>query len=116
MGGSGSLLAIAVFTSLMIIDDLDALCGTLMPVEADSPLVIDPDAVLTLPVATQSLKPVFGDGCQVLQVLGIIQHAKLPSGDSCNVAEPAALLPIIELFVSLQRKERITRPVYDDDR
>src|ERR1039458_4869671 len=58
MGGSRSLLAIFVFTSLMVIDDLDALRRALAPDEADSPLIVDADTELTLPVAAQSLKPV----------------------------------------------------------
>jgi hypothetical protein len=48
MGGSRFLLAILVFTSLMIIDDLDAFRRAFAPDEADSPLIVDPDTMLTL--------------------------------------------------------------------
>lgn len=48
MGGSRSLLAILVFTSLMIVDNLDAFCRVFAPDEADLPLIVDPDTMLTL--------------------------------------------------------------------
>src|ERR1019366_9045079 len=48
MGGSRSLLVIFVFTSLMIIDDLDAFRRAVAPDEANSPLVVDPDTMLAL--------------------------------------------------------------------
>lgn len=42
----------------MVIDDLDVIGVAVAPHKADSPLVIDPDAVLTLSVAVQGLQPV----------------------------------------------------------
>jgi hypothetical protein len=38
----------------MVIDDLDDFRRAFAPDEAESPLIADPDAVLTLPVAAQS--------------------------------------------------------------
>ena len=40
----------------MIIDDLDIECVTVTPPEADPPLLVDPNAVLALPITLQSLK------------------------------------------------------------
>lgn len=52
------------------------------PLEADSPLVIDPDAVLPLPVALQSFKPVSGQDRKILnsdRCVELIQfHLRLP--------------------------------------
>src|ERR1019366_6869129 len=92
MGGSRSLLVIFVFTSLVIIDDLDALRRAVAPDEANSPLVVDPDTMLTLPVTAQGLKPVSWNRRHVLQLLGVVQHPKLPARHRSNVAQPAAPL------------------------
>jgi len=70
----------------MIIDDLDAFRRAFAPDEAESPLIVDPDAILTLPVAAQSLKP------------GIVQHPKLPPCHGFNVAESAVLLTVKEIL------------------
>src|ERR1035437_8813715 len=98
MGGSRSLLVIFVFTSLMIIDDLDAFRRAVAPTEANSPLVVDPDTMLALPVTTQRLKSVSWNCRHVLQLLGVVQHPKLPPCHRSNVAESAALLTVKKLL------------------
>src|SRR5665811_1207236 len=98
MGGSRSLLVIFVFTSLMIIDDLDAVRRAVAPTEANSPLVVDPDTMLALPVTTQRLKPVSWNCRHVLQLLGVVQHPKLPARLRSNVAELAAPLAFKKLL------------------
>jgi hypothetical protein len=87
-----------VFTSLVIIDDLDALRRAFAPEEVDSPSIVDPDAILTLPVSTKRLKPVSRNCRHVLQFLGVVQHPKLPPRHRSNVAESAALLALKELL------------------
>src|ERR1019366_5517826 len=68
-----------VFTSLMIIDDLDPLRRAFAPTEADSPLIVDPDTMLTLPVAAQRLKP-FSRNCRhVFQLLGVVPASEVSS-------------------------------------
>ena len=57
-GGSRSLLAIFISASLTIIDNLDAFRCAFAPDEANAPLIVDPDIMLTLPVTAQSLEPV----------------------------------------------------------
>lgn len=56
------MLAIFVFTSLMIIDDLNAFGRTVSPDEADSPLIVDSDTILILSVTAKVLKPVAWNG------------------------------------------------------
>ena len=80
----------------MIINDLYLLRRAFAPQEADTPLIIDPDTMLPLPVAAQSLEPVSGDGCEVLQLFGVIQHAKLAPRHPFDVAEPATPLTVIQ--------------------
>src|SRR5918996_4697594 len=43
---------------LVIVDDLDVVGIATMPSKADSPLIVDPDAVLSEPITSQPLKPV----------------------------------------------------------
>ena len=62
----------------MVIDDLDALRRALAPDEADSPLIVDADTVLTLPAAAQSLKAVSRNRGHVLQFPCVVQHPHLP--------------------------------------
>ena len=75
MGGSRWLSAIFVFTSLMIVDDLDAFRRAFAPDKAQPPLVVDPDGVLAPPVTVQCLEAVSWDCRHVFQLLGIIQHS-----------------------------------------
>jgi hypothetical protein len=39
----------------MIVNDLDRMCAAISPNKTEPPLIVDPDAVLAFPVATQSL-------------------------------------------------------------
>ena len=42
----------------MIVHELDRVCVTVLPDKADTPLVVDANAVLPRPVALQRLEPV----------------------------------------------------------
>src|SRR5208337_1795915 len=68
MGGIRLPLAILVFTSLTIVDDLDPFRGAVAPDEADSPSIVDPDTVPTLPAAAQSLEPIATSSVRELTV------------------------------------------------
>jgi hypothetical protein len=82
----------------MIIDDLDPLRRAFAPNEADSPLIVDPDTMLTLPATAQSLQPVSWNCRHVFQPLGVVQHPKLPPCYRSNLAESAALLALKKLL------------------
>jgi hypothetical protein len=49
-----------VWSSSVIVDDLDMVSVAVMPDETYPPLVIDPDAVLAAAVAAESLESVLG--------------------------------------------------------
>jgi hypothetical protein len=51
----------------MVINDLDVVDISLSPGEANPPLLIDPDTMLSLAIAFQSLKPVAWRDLQVLE-------------------------------------------------
>jgi hypothetical protein len=92
------LLAILIPSSLMIIDDLDPFRRAFAPDEADPPLIVDPDTMLTLPVAAQSLKPISRNCRHVRQLLRVVQHPQLPPCYCSNIAESAALLAVKKLL------------------
>ena len=66
----------------MVINDLDVVDISLSPGEAYLPFVIDPDTMLPLAIAFQSLKPVAWRNLQVLERLGAMEIQELPPRDS----------------------------------
>jgi hypothetical protein len=75
----------------VVINYLHLLRRAVTPNKADPPLIINPDAVLTLSLAAQSLESVSGYDSQILQCRGIIEHSKLPPCHPSDVPEPAIL-------------------------
>lgn len=65
----------------MIVDDLDAMGVTVMPNEADTPTIVDPDAVLSSTIAFQPLQSIARRRFQILQADGSVQHIELPNRD-----------------------------------
>ncbi len=61
----------------MVIDDLHVAGVVVSPAEADPPLIVDPDAVLALPVACQCLQPVPRGYPEILQRYRGIQQVEL---------------------------------------
>jgi hypothetical protein len=57
----------------VIIDYFNVKCVTVLPCEADAPLVIDPDIVLPFAIAFQRLKPVARWHPKVLQQNGTMK-------------------------------------------
>jgi hypothetical protein len=70
---------------LVVVGDFDVVRITPAPSEADAPLVIDPDAVLSLSIASEPLKPVPWGYSQLPQRLGCIQEQQLPVGLALHV-------------------------------
>jgi hypothetical protein len=60
----------------MVVHDLDIVSVALLPDEADPPLIIDTDTVLTSPLPLKSLQPVTRRQSQILQRPRCIQLAK----------------------------------------
>jgi hypothetical protein len=65
----------------MIIHDFYVISITINPFKADSPLFIDPDAVLPCPVAAELLLSVGWRDAEVAQRDGIVEHAQLAVAD-----------------------------------
>jgi hypothetical protein len=51
----------------MIIHDFNIKSVAVFPSKADSPLVIDPDTVLALPMSSQGLEPIAGRLAKILE-------------------------------------------------
>ena len=62
----------------MVIADLDVMCSIGAPDEADPPLVVDTNAVLSGPVMSEPLQSVSRWASQIFQGVGCVQHEKLP--------------------------------------
>lgn len=69
----------------MVVNDLHLLWSSFGPHEADTPLVIDPDAVLPGSVALQRLEPVSRRNAEIVKHLRGSHLTKLPQ---CNRMNP----------------------------
>jgi hypothetical protein len=65
----------------MIIDDFDVLWTLRGPPEANSPLVVDPNAVLAGPISSQGFEPVTWRHAKIGQLDRRIEHVQFPQGD-----------------------------------
>ena len=72
----------------MIVDDFNVPRAVVSPAKADSPLVVDPDAVLPTSIAGKFLEPVAGRDAKVVQILGAIENLQLALGLRLEGAEP----------------------------
>jgi hypothetical protein len=71
----------------VVVDDFDAIRVTLLPFEADSPLIIDPNAILSLAITVQPLQLVSWRAAQVIKRFRCIQQQKFSQGRTVYVAE-----------------------------
>ncbi len=91
----------------MIIADFGAVRVTVSPDETHAPLIVDPDAPLSLSQSFQTLQAVSGRNAQVLEASGVVQHSELAPGDSLDWGRQLARhLPFPDLarLVILKRR------------
>ena len=72
----------------MVVHHLDLLRVAVLPDEADPILVVDPNAVLPLPIAGKSLKVIARERAEVVEALGGVQLRQLPLRNPGNGSEP----------------------------
>jgi hypothetical protein len=65
----------------VVVNHLDLLRVAVLPDEADPILVVDPNAVLPLPIAGKSLKVIAWERAEVVEALGGVQLRQLPLRD-----------------------------------
>jgi hypothetical protein len=79
----------------VIIDDLNVVRATVAPDEADSPLLIDSYAVLSLSVSHESFQAVSRRDTEVFNAHTAIQHPQFPKGRLLKVGrQPARILTL----------------------
>ena len=78
----------------MVVDNFDIQRRAVAPFEADSTLIVDPDAVLTGTPSFQGLEPIAWDLPQVSQLLRGIEHFQLSSRHPVNGPETPARLVV----------------------
>ena len=69
----------------MIVDNLDVMRVGSEPAEADAPLIVDSDAVLSRPVPGELLKAVRGRDAEVEEAGRGIKHDQFAKGNSLEV-------------------------------
>src|SRR5215467_13051727 len=68
---------LALLVLLVVIGDLNFVSVTLAPRKANTPLIVDADAILTVAIAFQSLQPVSRQGGKSSQIRRCVQHVQL---------------------------------------
>jgi hypothetical protein len=94
-----------ITSPLVIVDDLYIVSIAGTPSEANAPLIIDPDTVLTSPVAFQDLQPVARRNAEKVKSRRGIDLQQLPMRNSLYVGrESSTVLAPKELFrVSIRK-------------
>jgi hypothetical protein len=82
----------------MVVRDFDVVGVALAPAKADSPLVVDPYAVLALTVAAQALQPIAGEHAENSEIIRGVEHIELPKRRAFNGAKLSAGLAMKELL------------------
>ncbi len=96
----------------MIVHDLDIVRVSACPTEAESPLVIDPDAVLTCAISQQFLKPIRRWDHQISSVVAASRILSFRRAVRCRSGENRGTLSRWNSFsASLLRKLRITQMI-----
>ena len=84
---------------LMIVGDLDLEGVALPPEEANSPLIVDPNAVPAFSITRELFEAVSWRNPQICQGICCIQNPKLNVGPALNIpVQTAARLPVKNLF------------------
>jgi hypothetical protein len=80
----------------VVVHDLDVVGISVTPHKTKTPLVVDPDTVLPLPLAAQGFQTVPRRCCQIAQLRGAVQLAKLSTGDPFDGSKATTRLPVVK--------------------
>jgi hypothetical protein len=90
---------------LMVVNDLNVLCAPITPDEAETPLVVDTNAMLPFPVAMQCFQAIPRWRCQVAQFGSAVQLPKFSARDLLDCLKAPAALAAVKVL-SLRTPER----------
>jgi len=77
----------------VIVDDLNVLCVAIAPDETDSPLIINPDAVLPPSVSGEGFQSVSRWNAEIFKLYTAVQHPQFPQGCLLNIGrQPSRIL------------------------
>src|SRR5689334_24036761 len=77
----------------MVVDDFDMRRSSFIPNETDTPLIIDPDRMLSLPVCLQRFEAVARWNTQIRQDPGLIQQTEFPQRHVLNIGRQSPTSP-----------------------
>jgi hypothetical protein len=97
----------------VVIENLGVVGIPVLEAKARAPLMVDPDAPGSLPIASQGLQPVPWRHPQILYATGDIEHLELSLGCGLDGTERLTGRPWYSVSVSLQRNDRIIRQAYN---
>ena len=83
-------------TPSVVVYDLNFRRPNFCPYEANAPLIVDADAVLTFPVVLQCLKVISGWCLQEIQCLRGVKLREFPLGDLGQSPEPTRALALVQ--------------------
>jgi hypothetical protein len=69
----------------VVIDDSDIACASFFPEKANAPLAVDPNTVLSRPVARKGFKPITRRYTEIIQDARLIEHTEFAQGNRLNV-------------------------------
>lgn len=90
----------------MIVDDLYLVGIAVLPDEAKSPLIVDPDAVLALAVTPERLESVAGRYGQIAEFGGTVQEKELAPSNTLEGSKSGDIL-VFEQRLCLLAPERL---------
>jgi hypothetical protein len=95
----------------VVVHHFDLLSVAVLPYEADPILVVDPDAVLTTSISTESLEVVARERAQVVKPVRRVQLHQLALSDPGNAPKPPCRMALKErLGVSIpERPDHLAR-------
>jgi len=88
-----------MWSSLVVVHDLDIPGSLLAPFEANAPLIIDANAMLPTPTAVQGLEPVARWNAQILKPFRCVKGEKLGSCSTQLNTVPAKGLAMLSLLI-----------------
>jgi len=96
----------------MAVHNFNAVSVSAPPHKADTPLVVDPYAVLPVPSTAERLQPARGWGFQILELGGGLNHSQFSARYSLDIAEPSAVMAQADPFGFLAAKRLYHRLLY----
>jgi hypothetical protein len=91
----------------VIVNDLNVIGTAIAPHKANSPLIVDPYAVLPLSAAGERLQPVPWGNAEVIDARTAIQHPQFPEGCLLNVSRQSPRIFAIEYPFGLTASETL---------